>query len=358
MSRGGSRSRSGEALPRWIAALLRLPLLYKILIANSIIVGLGAGVGTMAVAAWLRLDPHRSTVTLVCLLGISGAVLSIAVNLLILRVALAPLRELERTARQVEAGDFSARARTSVLADRDFTRLTRVTNQMLDRVRRYHSRIQRLAARALRAGEEERKRISWELHDDAAQRLATLMVRLRTVLREVDDPEVARKLEGFREELRDTLESIRGYARGLRPPALDDLGVVHAIEGLARQAADRGVHVAFEAHEVPPDLGEDLELALYRMVQEALTNVVKHSGATRAQVEIGTEGDAVRVVVRDEGRGFEVEREQDSGSGLGLFGLRERAEYVGGSVDIVSGVGHGTTVIIDVPLADVLVGCD
>lgn len=358
MSRGGRFDRQGEALPRWVAALLRLPLLYKILIANSAVVGLGAGVGTMAVAAWLRLDPHRPTLTLVCLLGISGTMLSVAVNLLILRVALAPLRELERTARQVEAGDFSARARTSVLADRDFARLTRITNQMLDRVRRYRSRIQRLAARALRAGEEERKRISRELHDDAAQRLATLMVRLKTVLREVDDPVAVGKLEGFREELRDTVESIRGYARGLRPPALDDLGVVHAIEGLARQTADWGVAVTVTADTVPPDLSEDIELGLYRMVQEALTNVAKHSGATRAEVEMTTEGDSIKVLIRDRGRGFEAERERDNGTGLGLFGLRERAEYVGGSVDIVSGLGYGTTVMIQIPLAEVLVGCE
>ena len=358
MSLGGSSVRQGEAKRGWADALLRLPLLYKILIANSAIVGVGAGMGTMAVAAWLRVDPHRSTLTLVYMLGLSGTVLSVAVNLLILRVALTPLRELEPTARRVEAGDFSARAQTSVMADRDFARLTRITNQMLDRVRRYRSRLQRLAARALRAGEEERKRISWELHDDAAQRLATLMVRLRTVVREVEDPEAAGKLEGFREELGDTLESILGYARGLRPPALDDLGLVPAIEGLARQAADRGVAVTVTAHAVPPDLGEDIELALYRMVQEALTNVAKHSGATEAEVEIRTEGDSMKVLVRDHGRGFEAERERNSGTGLGLFGLRERTEYVGGSVNIVSGVGQGTTVVIEVPLAGVLVGCE
>jgi two-component system sensor histidine kinase UhpB len=357
MSLGGRSGRQDEAKLRWVAARLRLPLLYKILIANSAIVGLGAGMGTMAVAAWLRVDPHRPTLTLVCMLGIAGTVLSVAVNLLILRVALTPLRELERTARRVDAGDFSARARPSILADRDFARLTRITNQMLDRVRLYRSRIQRLAASALRAGEEERKRISWELHDDAAQRLATLMVRLRTVVRDVDDPEAVGKLEGFREELGDTLESILGYARGLRPPALDDLGLVHAIEGLARQAADRGVAVTVTAHTVPPDLGEDIELALYRMVQEALTNVAKHSGATEAEVEMRTEGDSMKVLIRDPGRGFEAERERDSGTGLGLFGLRERAEYVGGSLDIVSGVGQGTTVIIEIPLADVPVGC-
>lgn len=112
------------------------------------------------------------------------------------------------------------------------------------------------------------------------------------------------------------------------------------------------------ADTVPPDLGEDIELALYRMVQEALANVAKHSGATQAEVEMKTEGDSIKVLIRDRGRGFEADRERDSGTGLGLFGLRERAEYMGGSVDIVSGLGHGTTVMIEVPLAEVLVGCE
>lgn len=335
---------------RLVDRLLRLPLLWKILVANGVVVAVGAVVGATLVASLVRADPDRSMLALVLVLGAAGTAASVLVNAVILKVALSPLREIEDAAREVEAGAFDARARISPVADRDLARLAHVLNEMLDRLDHHRARLGRLAGRSLRAAEEERKRVSRELHDDAAQRLAALMVRLRNVRRDVVDDTASRRLEGFRDELEETLESIRGYARGLRPPALDDVGIDAAIGGLARRTGELGVEVDVRSDGPFRNLGEDAELALYRMIQEALSNVVRHSGASRATVELLREPGAVVVLVRDEGRGFEVEEEFEGGAGLGLLGLSERAEYVGGSVSIESEPGHGTTIRIEVPV--------
>lgn len=341
----------GAACPRWASRLLRAPLLGKILIANSLITGGGVAVTVAFAITWERTAPGRSPIGMVVVVGVSAVLIGLGVNLWILRIALAPLRDLQRTAERIDAGDLAARASDSPLADPDFARLTRLTNRMLDRADAYRARIRRLVARAVRSAEEERKRISWELHDDAAQRLATLLVDLRSVTNRAGDRSTIEALEGFRVVLADTIEAIRRYARGLRPPALDDLGVVHAIRGLARETDERGVEVTVREDGPPAPLSKDAELVLYRMVQEGLTNVVKHSGASRAVVTMATEGPVLRVLVSDDGRGFDVQREIESGTGLGLFSLRERAEYVGGKVGVESSPGAGTTLVIEVPLS-------
>jgi len=340
-------------LRRWGNALLGIPLLYKILIANALIVGLGAGAGTALVSYFARAWPSYPVWLLVVTVGTVGGAVSLLVNWLILRVALAPLRDIEEVAARVEAGDLDARSTVSPVADPSLARLGRVLNEMLDGISRYRVRLRRLAAGSVRAAEEERKRLSRELHDDTAQRLAALMLRLRSMRSEVNDPSLDRRFEAFRSELLDTLESIRRYARGLRPPALDDAGFEAAIRGLARDMAEVGLDVRVSVEELPPRLDEAVELALYRMIQEALSNVVRHSGAPEAILRMGMEDGRLSVVAADRGSGFNVEREWDRGEGLGLFGLRERAEQIGAALDVRSSPGAGTTVRIEVPLDEV-----
>jgi two-component system sensor histidine kinase UhpB len=329
---------------------LRVPLAYKIVVANTLIVVVVVVGGSAATDALVRSHPEHATARLVAIIAVLGAVLSLVANGLILRVALHPLREIEETARGVEAGAVDRRVPDSRLADRDLARLSRVMNGMLDRLAGYRSGLRHVAARAVHAAEEERKRISRELHDDAAQRLATLMLRLKLVMSSVEDEEARETLLEFREELATTADAIRGYARGLRPPALDDAGLWAAVEGLAIRARDAGLTVDLSGQPVPQGrLGEDEELAVYRMIQEALSNVLRHSGAERAEIDMRWNGDALDVVVRDEGRGFDVPRTVEDGSGLGLFGLGERADYLGGDVEVDSTPGRGTTVRIHVP---------
>ncbi|MBW3628762.1 MAG: sensor histidine kinase [Gemmatimonadetes bacterium] len=336
---------SGPAL-----ALLRVPLFYKILIANAIIVILGAVLGTAITLHYMR-SGGGSTPLLVALLALGGVGVTVLVNALILRLALTPLKLLEETAASVQGGDLDARVPESALADRQLERLTRTFNAMLDNLESYGQRLREVAARALNAEEEERKRISRELHDDTAQTLAALLIRLR-LARGADDPASRDALlDQFRGEIGEALERIRRFARGLRPPALDDLGLVPALESHIRALAESSaVEVRMEAEPLDGVLTGPAELALYRIAQEALSNAVRHSGAHRVAVRLRRGAGAVELSVVDDGVGFDVAATRAEGRGLGLFGMEERAFYVGGSVEIDSAPGKKTELRARVPL--------
>jgi two-component system sensor histidine kinase UhpB len=337
-----------------LGALLRIPLFYKILIANALIVVLGTVAGTWVTASYVRAAPHRSTLDLVGLLVLGGLVLSVLVNALILRIALSPLKLLERAAGQVLAGNLDARAPHSPVADRELDRLTRTFNGMLDTVAVYRQRLRDVAVRALTAAEEERKRIARELHDETAQMLAALLIRVRIVRNSPDPEALDALLEEMRGEIGESLEGIRRFARGLRPPALDELGLGPAIESHARHLTESvGIAIRVDADPLEEVLTPEAELALYRIVQEALSNVVRHAGATHASVRVSRAPGAVAVEVDDDGRGFDVAGVMaGERKGLGLFGMQERAAYLGGRVEIRSRPGAGTRVRAEVPVAE------
>ncbi len=354
-----SEAHEGSEAPALVRALLRIPLFYKILIANAVIVVLGAVLGTAATIEYLRAEPGHSTLWLIALLALGGVVASVLVNAGILRLALSPLRLLEETAARVQQGDLDARAPASPIADRELERLTRTFNSMLDNLAVFRQRLRDIAARALEAEEEERKRIARELHDDTAQRLAALLLRIR-VARSASDP-AARDalLEEVRTELGATIEAVRRFARGLRPPALEELGLVPALEAHARRLEDSaGLRVQIEADPLEGLLSPQAELALYRIVQEALSNVARHAGAERALVRLTRMDGWVTATVEDDGRGFAVaEVMAHERRGLGLFGMQERAVYLGGRVEIDSRPGAGTRVRAEIPGAAAEGGC-
>ncbi len=168
------------------------------------------------------------------------------------------------------------------------------------------------------------------------------------------DPETRdARLEEVRNEIVKAAEGIRRFALGLRPPALDQVGVVAAISEHARSLCETtNLNVDFKADYIDNLLSPDTELALYRIVQEALSNTVRHSGASMVRVRIEHKDDGVVVLVTDDGQGFETGAAFDlARQGLGIFGMRERAAYVGGTVDIGSEPGDGTTVRVEIPAA-------
>jgi two-component system sensor histidine kinase DevS len=202
---------------------------------------------------------------------------------------------------------------------------------------------------AIRAAEEERRRISRELHDDTAQRLATLLIHLRLMRQEEVGERREEMMLELREGLQEVAEGVRRIARGLRPPALEDAGLVAALRAHIRNLFEnQTIRTSFDAAAVDPLLTDDGKLVLYRVVQEALSNVVRHSGAATVNVAIHEEGSQVIALVEDDGTGFDAEKVGD-GAGLGLVGMEERAAIAGGSVRVDSAPGGGTRVRLSIP---------
>jgi two-component system, NarL family, sensor histidine kinase UhpB len=351
--RGRENEEETLRFPR-LRALLRVPLFYKILFANAVIVGGTAVLATLLAAHLLRDASDASLLTLLAPLAVAALLLSVTVNALILRLALEPVKVLERTAARVREGDLDARVALSPVADRQLTHVGATFNAMLVSISAYRAQLREMAARALQAEEMERKRIARELHDDTAQTLAALLIRLRVVRSMTDSAEQDAALDDIRAEIARALEGVHRYARGLRPAALDDLGLVPAVETHARMLSEAvGLPIRIESDRLDGLLSSDAELALYRIIQEALSNVVRHSGGTRALVRFEHRGDELHVSIEDDGHGFAVDRIlRTEGRGLGLFGMRERAAYTGGDVRIESEPASGTRVRVRIPVAE------
>ena len=211
-------------------------------------------------------------------------------------------------------------------------------------------RLQDYSEGALRSVEEERQRIARELHDDTAQRLATLMLRVRAIGREQSAERLSTLLEELREEILDAAEGVKRIARGLRPPELEEVGLGLALLAHARALREgAGFEVDVTVDPVEHMLGPDEKLGLYRIIQESLSNALRHSGADRARVVVRADEGGVTAVVEDDGRGFNPAHLPDKGAGLGLVGMQERALMMGGRVAVDSTPGEGTRVRIEVP---------
>jgi two-component system sensor histidine kinase UhpB len=335
--------RPGHAGSGLVTRLLRVPLFLKILIANGVLFILGAGVGT-ALALRLARRPD-GPIEVAVLFAVTGVALSLVVNAIILKLALRPLQLQEDVASRVRAGDWEARVPASALADRDLDRLMRLFNEMLDDVSAFRARIQDVAARALRAEEEERKRISRELHDDTAQVLTALLLRLR-LAQQTDDPDRVRVvLAEMRADLVEAVDGVRRLAAGLRPPALDELGLAGAIQKYAEDACrSYDIDLTLDLDAIRGGYPPDVELALYRIAQEALSNAVRHSEGTRISLCSKATSEQLRLTVEDDGRGFDPDVPTEGGRGLGIQGMMERASYMGAVVMIDSRPGEGTRV--------------
>ena len=214
-----------------------------------------------------------------------------------------------------------------------------------------HRRLRDFGAGALRAAEDVRARIARDLHDDTAQQLAAHVVRLRLLERAETPEERAEHARVLREGLQSTSESIRRIARGLRPPELADAGLLPALRAHARRLDEsHQLQVTLEGDSPDRNLTPDGLLVIYRIVQEALTNVARHSGTDRARVEIRVVNQVIEVDVSDEGRGFRPHPVAPDGRGLGLLGMQERAAMVGGRLHVESRPGGGTRVRLRVPI--------
>jgi two-component system sensor histidine kinase UhpB len=325
--------------------LVRVPLLYKILGANAAIVVFGAVVGTAISLHHGALHPGAPHYDLMAIFALAGVAISLAVNFLVLRAVLRPLDYLQRAVDAVRAGRKEVRVARPGLSDEQFDHLADAFDQMLAALEEHAQRLHRLPGQILRAQEEERRRIARELHDEAAQSITSLLVRLR-LLEQAQAPETTRqRIAELRELTTRALEDVRRIALELRPSMLDDLGLVDALHAYVEAVNAPGpTKVVLTAEGMDGRLPREVELALYRVAQEALTNVRRHAGAEHAWVRLRQAGSRVVLEIEDNGRGFDPARDGSRTSGLGLPGMRERMALVGGRLEVRSEPGRGTVV--------------
>jgi len=232
-----------------------------------------------------------------------------------------------------------------------------VTQRLYRELQRKEALRSDLLRRVISAQEEERRRVARELHDETSQALTSLLVALKVMEEGADPAAVRSQAHEAREIASQTLTAVHDLARELRPSALDHLGLAPALERFAREYATRHrLELDFQAIgldevRLPPRV----ETTLYRVAQEALTNVARHARARRVAVLLERRRDRVVVIVEDDGQGFDparVEGEGGAEQSLGIFGMRERAALVGGTLAIESQAGAGSTVFVEVPLTE------
>jgi two-component system NarL family sensor kinase len=226
----------------------------------------------------------------------------------------------------------------------------RLHRQLVARERAHENFVEQV----IEAQEIERRRLAGDIHDGISQRLVTLSYRLDAAARAVDDPRaLAEQLDKARELADLTLQEARAAISGLRPPVLDDLGLAGGLASLARSIPGLDLEVELAETRVP----DHIELALYRIAQECLQNVVKHAEASRARLTFTVDDNVARLEIVDDGKGFDTFEHplgSDEMGGYGLLSMAERAEIVGGRLNIRSRPGAGTAVTASIPLPNVL----
>ncbi len=318
----------------------RLPLFWRVFLVNAAVLV----VATLVLAlAPVRVSVPITFGELVVLLG--GLLGMLMLNVVFLRRMLRPLRALTDAMAQV---DLLAPGRRVEVGDagRDTRRLAASFNAMLERLEteRWES-----AEMALTVQEGERQRIARELHDEVGQTLTAMLLQIQSFYADAP-PELRGRLNELRETARSGAEDVRRIAQRLRPEALEELGLHSALVVLCDLFAEQtGVSITRHiAHGLV--LREQDELVVYRVAQEALTNIARHAQASRTELELALDGNGGVVLrVLDDGRGFDVAGHSAS---YGVLGMRERALLIGASIRIKSAPASGTEVLLTVPRKD------
>jgi two-component system sensor histidine kinase UhpB len=306
-----------------------IPLFWRLFLPNAIVLTVAC------VALWLQPANGR-----IIALG-GGLLVLLVVNVLLMRRAFAPLASLTEAMRRADL--LQPGRRIAIEADpSEVTVLGDAFNEMLERLERERRESGR---RALAAEEAERRRIAAELHDEIGQNLTALSMQLGHLAGAVDGS-ARDDARAARDVALETVEAVRRLSRQLRPEALDDLGLVPALASLCERFGEQS-RVSIETAlgpDVPP-MSPEAELVIYRVAQESLTNVVRHSGASRADVTLSGEGAAVTLEVADDGVGPAGVVDSDGGVRF----MRERAIDVGARLSVERAPSGGTRVVLTVP---------
>ncbi len=283
--------------------------------------------------------------------GLVGIIAAILLTWLLTK----PILSLVETTRRVGGGDLTARA--PHWADDEIGALADAFNQMVADLEASRRAIaekdaarSRLLEQLINAQEEERKRIARELHDGVGQVLSSLIVGMDMACNQEEPDKARAKLNQLRQVVTETLQQVRLLSRQLRPSVLDDLGLAAALERFAEEFRQLYPHLSVDLHcALPERLSPSTETTLYRIIQEAMTNAARHGGGQTVSVLVTRRDGHVQAIIEDDGQGFDPIAARRAGRSVGIHGMMERAELLGGSLDIESG-SEGTTVYVELPV--------
>lgn len=316
---------------KWI---FRLSIFTRVLIGNSFVIICGAIAGTI-------LTRHLTlvgNVNLILLFSVIGISLTILINYWIIKSAMSPLTELGDALEHVKSGQTTLSGSLMQYDDPEIHRLVVAINSMLSRLELRTLELQAISERAIIAQEEERVRIARGLHDETAQSISMMIIRLEQIEKQL--PEGNDGLQQHIGEVRELatrlLEDLRKVIWDLRPSILDDLGLIPAIRWYAHTHLDGlGVKVNFETADESMRMPSPIETMFFRITQEAVSNILRHADASDVNIWLGRENEMVILEIKDNGRGFDVK--EISGHAifrkqLGLLGIQERVSLVGGDL--------------------------
>jgi len=290
-------------------------------------------------------------------LGLVVALLGLIVSFLLAKLITQPIKKLIFSIKQVEGGNFNQPVELLELKD-EVGELTNAFNDMLNRLNQAREELfqienQRklLLKKVIEAQEEERKRIARELHDEIGQALTSILISLKYLENHLQE-EQKHLIIDIRNLASGTIDELKDLALSLRPSVLDNLGLLPALRNLIRYAENRyNFKISFYLEQPSHKIRNEAEISIYRVVQEALTNIARHANATRVRIVFREKGDKLLLKIADNGKGMALNVLSEKS--LGLAGMRERITLLGGSFSLHSRIGKGTFIKICLPLKEV-----
>lgn len=327
-----------------LRSVLCIPLVLKVMGANGLVVA----VALVLVGSGLwgenqgQLVIVLGALTIVCI-----------VNLLLVRVALGPINELERVAERVSRGDFAARSLPSLVSDPQLARLSDTVNELLDSLAAERRRIQKLGVEVVTAEDTERARIARELHESIAQTLAAVRFQLTAAAAGASDAGLRNNLATARGMIGKVMEEVRNISQSLHPRMADDLGLVIALETLARQTGHRsGLKVKVTANIGQRRVPASIAATLFRVAQESLKNAEASAAAGTAEILLYANDETICLEVTDDSHGLDSGNPKVDNSGGGLATIRDRVALTGGVMRIASEQNGGTKVTAELRTTD------
>lgn len=332
--------------------LKKTPILYRIAIGNAFVIAIGAIGGTYITR--ILADQAVDWWLILLFLGI-GTLLSVIINFWIIKNALRPLNELSILVDQVQAGHAQIDPRFLQPTDPDIYQLAATLDSLVRELNERNLELRALSERSINALEEERRRIALTLHDDTGQALSMLIINLESLENQIpgDESSLREKLITTRQLAQGSLANLRKIVYGLRPTILDDLGLVPAIRWYARtNLEEAGIMIDITANGEVEPLSPQLNSTLFRIAQEAVNNIVRHSNAEKVEIILRQRDEHILLEVKDDGQGFNLASFREKAlqlQHLGLLGIQERAELMGGEAKLSSAPGSGTQILVSVP---------